>query len=156
MLSQVNAKRWGATDSAWLPLIFDDPTIAGRPLRQPAHDHFLPDLGIAIARDSWQDKAVGAMFKCGPMGGYKANAWRLTARTPTATLPYLNVAHDQPDANSFILLGDGEYLAETDRYPEQPGKLSSSHNTILINGIGQAADGPTRRATNGSSPATAT
>ena len=56
------------------------------------------------------------MFKCGPMGGYKSNAWRPTHMDGQGNLPYLNVAHDHPDANSFIVLGDGEYLAETDRY----------------------------------------
>ena len=136
---QVNAKSWGTVDSAWEPLIYDDPSVRGGNYANLPTSAFLPDLGISITRDSWQDKAVAAMFKCGPMGGYKANSWRPT-HMDGQNLPYLNVAHDHPDANSFIILGDGEYLAETDRYPERPGKLSSSVNTILINGIGQAAE----------------
>ncbi len=35
----------------------------------------------------------------------------------------------------------GQYVAETDRYSEQPGKVSSSCNTILVNGIGQVPKG---------------
>ena len=62
-------------------------------------------------------------------------------RVATGTLPYVNVAHDHPDANSFIIFGDGDYMAETDRYPLKPGKLSTGHNTILINGLGQAVQG---------------
>jgi hypothetical protein len=138
---QVNSKGWSAKGSAWQPLIFNDPSVKGGHYAKLPTTAFLPDLGIAIARDSWQDKAVAAMFKCGPMGGYKAGAWRLSRKAADGKLPYENVAHDHPDANSFVVLGDGEYLAETDRYSERPGKLSSSVNTILINGIGQAADG---------------
>ena len=137
---QFNNKGWSAKGSAWQPLIFNDVNVKGGQYANLPTTAFLPDLGIAIARDSWQDKAVAAMFKCGPMGGYKSNSWRPT-HMDGQNLPYLNVAHDHPDANSFIILGDGEYLAETDRYSERPGKLSSSLNTILINGIGQAADG---------------
>ncbi len=138
---QVNDKGWSAKGSAWQPLIFNDQTVQGGHYANLPTTAFLPDLGISVTRDSWQDKAVAAMFKCGPMGGYKAGAWRLSRKDADGKLPYENVAHDHPDANSFVVLGDGEYLAETDRYAERPGKLSSSVNTILINGIGQAADG---------------
>ena len=138
---QVHSKAWGTVDSAWEPLIYDDPSVTGGHYANLPTTVFLPDLGISITRDSWQDKAVAAMFKCGPMGGYKANSWRPTQKDAQGHLPYLNVAHDHPDANSFVIFGDGDYLAETDRYCEQPGKLSSSVNTILINGIGQAAEG---------------
>jgi hypothetical protein len=137
---QLDAGKWGTEDSAWEPIIFDDPSIKGGHYANLPTSVFLPDLGICITRDSWQEKAVAAMFKCGPMGGYKANSWRPTHKEGGG-LPYLNVAHDHPDANSLIVLGDGEYLAETDGYCEEPGKLSSSVNTILINGLGQVADG---------------
>ncbi|NLF31836.1 MAG: hypothetical protein GX591_13235 [Planctomycetes bacterium] len=126
---------------AWMALIADDPTLAGGDYRRLRTTAFLPDLGIAIVRDSWDDDAVAARFKCGPMGGYKANLWRQENRRANGTLPYLNVAHDQPDANSFTLFGDGDYMVETDRYPTKPGKLSSSQNTILVDGIGQAPPG---------------
>ncbi|NLF31204.1 MAG: hypothetical protein GX591_10010 [Planctomycetes bacterium] len=139
MALQPNA--FGVQGYAWLSLIADDPSLAGGDYRRLKTTAFLPDLGIAIVRDSWADDAVAARFKCGPMGGYKANAWRPTARNDAGALPYLNVAHDHPDANSFTLFGSGDYIAETDRYPLRPGKLSSSQNTILVDGIGQAAEG---------------
>ncbi len=138
---QINRKAWGTVDFAWVPLICDDPRIQGGSYTKRPTTVFLPDLGIAVIRDSWQDKAVAAMFKCGPMGGYRANAWRMASKDAKGNLPYLNIAHDHPDANSFIVLGEGEYLAETDRYPDTPGKLSSSVNTILINGVGQVPAG---------------
>jgi hypothetical protein len=134
------ARNGGSDDLAWLSILSDDPRIQGGDFTRLPTSVFLPDLGIEIVRDSWRDNAVAALFKCGPMGGYLYNAWRTTAKKHGA-LPYITVAHDQPDANSFILFGDGEFLAETDRYPSNPGKLSSSHNTILIDGLGQAAKG---------------
>jgi len=140
-LLKVNAKAFGVRDYAWLSLIAEDPNLKGGQYTRLPTTTFFADLGIAVMRENWQDRAVAAMFKCGPMGGYKLNSYRPTMKEANGSLPYINVAHDQPDANSFILLGDGEYLAETDRYPLNPGKLSTGHNTILINGIGQAAQG---------------
>ena len=138
---QVNARGWGSRGLAWLSLVCDDPSVRGGQYTKLPTTVFLPDLGIAVMRDSWSDDAVAVRFKCGPMGGYKANAWREATKDAKGNLPYLNVAHDQPDAGSFTLFGDGDYMAETDRYPIEPGKLSSGHNTILINGLGQAAQG---------------
>ena len=138
---QTNQTKWGTRDSAWLALLMDDPAIKEGRLENLPTTSFWPDLGLAVVRDSWQDKAVAAMFKCGPMGGYKLNAWRETRKDAKGALPYVNVAHDHPDANSFILLADGQYLAETNRYPIKPGKLSTGNNTILINGLGQAVTG---------------
>ena len=138
---RVNSESWGTRDSVWQPLLADDPNIRGGQYSRLPTTVLLPDLGIAIMRDSWDDAAVAIRFKCGPMGGYKANAWREASKDANGALPYLNVAHDHPDANSFIIFGDGDYMAEVDRYPLEPGKLSSGHNTILINGIGQAVQG---------------
>jgi hypothetical protein len=139
---QVNAAKWGVRDYSWLAIICDDPNTKGGSYLKLPTTSFLPDVGVTVVRDSWQDDAVGARFKCGPMGGYKSNAWRLSAKDAKGVLPYVNVAHDHPDAGSFTLFGQGEYLAETDRYPLEPlGKRSSSHNTILINGLGQVAQG---------------
>jgi hypothetical protein len=140
-LLKVNASKWGVRDYTWLAILGDDPAVKGGQFAKLPTTTLLSDLGIAIVRESWQDRAVAAMFKCGPPGGYKANAWRPTKKDEKGALPYLNVAHDQPNANSFILLGDGQYLAETDRYPLKPGKLSTSQNTILVGGFGQIPEG---------------
>jgi len=138
---QVNFAKFGVKDYAWLSIIADDPSIKGGDYHKLPTADFLPDLGIAIIRESWQDDAVGARFKCGPMGGYKTNSWLKSPDPGTRTRP--NVAHDHPDANSFTVFAQGDYLAETDRYPigKGVGKLSTGHNTILINGVGQAPQG---------------
>ncbi len=138
---KINSTKFGVRDYAWMSLLCDDPALQGGSYKKMPTVGFFPDLGLMDVRDTWNDDAVAALFKCGPMGGYKANSWRKTEKEKTGVLPYVNVAHDHPDANSFALWSDGDYVAETDRYPMEPGKLSSSVNTILINGLGQAVVG---------------
>jgi len=70
------------------------------------------------------------MFKCGPYGGHKLNEYR-----NERDFQYINVAHDDPDANMFVIFNDGQLLADDDRYSGH--KETSSHNTILVNGKGQ-------------------
>jgi hypothetical protein len=111
-----------------------DPELAEGSAEKLAKTRFFPDLGLLLVRDGWEDGNVGAMFKCGPYGGYKLNEYR-NARD----FHYVNVAHDDPDVNSFLLHAGGALLAETSRYSKK--KLTSSHNTILINGKGQRGEG---------------
>jgi len=119
--------------AAWMAVIWRDPTLNARQVT-PATRALFPDIGLALIRDGWADDAVGAMFKCGPFGGVRLNEFR-----NENNFKYINVAHDDPDANSFILWKSGRLVAETDRYSRQ--KRSANHNTILINGVGQLARG---------------
>ncbi len=123
-----------ATEFGWWSLLWDDPKLTGGQLAKLPTTAFFPDLGLATLRESWQESAVAAMFKCGPLGGYRLNEFR-----NAKDFQYINVAHDDPDANSFVLLIGGEYLAETDRYSS--AKRSSNYNTILVNGFGQMVKG---------------
>ena len=113
----------------WTSLLWFHPSVTGGSLDNLKPTAFFPDLGIAIMRDDWR-KGVGAMFKCGPYGGYKLNEYR-----NQRDFHYVNIAHDDPDANMFVIFTDGELLADDDRYSEH--KETSSHNTILVNGKGQ-------------------
>jgi hypothetical protein len=128
-------------ENGWSSLVCDDPALQGGQYARLPTTASYSDLGITIVRDSWKATAVIAMFKCGPLGGYAIQGWREEMAAHGGGLPYVNVAHEHPDANSFILLGGGRYLAETDRYSEKPGKVSSSCNTILVNGVGQVPHG---------------
>lgn len=118
---------------AWMDLIWTDPEL------KPAEGVVLPtaavfpDIGTLFVRDSWKDDAVAAMFRCSPFGGLTLNRFRNDGGK------YINVAHDDPDANSFVIVKGDKYLAETDRYSHQ--KQSRSFNTVLVNGIGQEAFG---------------
>lgn len=118
---------------AWFSLIWWRSLPGGR-LDQVARQAFFPDLGLAFCRTGWGPTDVGAMFKCGPFGGYELNRFR-----QRQGLAYVNVAHDDPDANSFQIFADGAMLAETDRYSNR--KRSANHNTLLVNGAGQVAAG---------------
>jgi len=87
------------------------------------------------------------MFKCGTYGGYMINEYR-----NANNFRYISVAHDDPDANSFLISIGGGLVVETSRYRKK--KLTRSHNTILVNGIDQRGEGGAGR--NRSSAATKT
>jgi len=118
----------------WFSLIWFDPTLAGGSIDRLPQAVLFPDLGIATLRDGWAAGNVAAMFKCGPYGGRKLNEYRNANQ-----FHYINVAHDDPDANMFTIFAGGQFLADDDRYAAK--KLTRSHNTILVNGKGQRGEG---------------
>lgn len=121
------------TNIAWLGLLWYPRELKAASASDAATKAFFPDLGLAFMRDKWADDGCGAMFKCGPFGGYLLNRFQAMSGA------YLNVAHDDPDANSFLLYADGAFLAESDRYSYQ--KKSANLNTLLVNGTGQTVPG---------------
>lgn len=84
-------------------LLWYDPELEGGSLDQLPQAAFFEDLGLLTGRDGWAANNVGAMFKCGPFRGYRLNAFRNEGPKPR----YINVAHDDPDANSFIIHSRG-------------------------------------------------
>lgn len=122
-----------AMEHAWFSLLWDDPSLPRGEMASLPTASFWPDIGLATVRGSWDDSAVAAIFKCGPFGGYALNRYSEGGKN------YINVAHDDPDANSFLIAVGGELLAETDGYSRR--KASHNHNTILINGAGQMVKG---------------
>ena len=118
----------------WFDIIWTDPGLKKAEITAFPATGLYPDIGTLFIRDSWRDDAVAAMFRCGPFGGYTLNKFR-----NDNSFSYINVAHDDPDANSFILFSGSKSLAETDRYSKS--KKSANYNTILVNGIGQEASG---------------
>ncbi len=122
----------------WMSIVWLDPDAKVGKIENLPKTSFFKDMGLAFIRDGWESKNIGAMFKCGPLGGYKLNEYRKTY-SENGRLRGVNVAHDDPDANSFIIWSNGALVAETDRYSAH--KQSSHHNTILINGMGQMVPG---------------
>jgi len=120
---------WG-----WMGLVWFDPTVPKGDVTAFPKSVLFDDLGLAIVREGWEPGKVAAMFKCGPFGGYTLNRFR-NERNYT----YINVAHDDPDANSFVIFANDRFVAETDRYSKH--KQSANHNTILVNGVGQVVSG---------------
>jgi hypothetical protein len=94
--------------------------------------HFWPDLEMFSIRGSWDDTAAAFVFKCGPPGGNRMQQLR--------NGNYVNVAHDHPDQNHFLLFSNGRMLAQDDGYPPD-NKLTRSHNTIVIDTLGQKNEG---------------
>jgi hypothetical protein len=119
---------------AWMSLVWHDTDLVSGNATNLPMNSFWPDMGIAYTRTGWATNTAAAMFKCGPLGGYKLNEFR-----NTNNFVYINVAHDDPDANSFVLFAGGELVAETDRYSW--AKRSANYNTVLVNNIGQMVSG---------------
>jgi len=136
MLRELVKRTPGLMEYGWFSLIWDRPDWGnGSTANFPTIGYF-PDVGVAYLHDSWSDEGVSAMFKSSPFGGFKLNEFRTK---PDGKFQYVNVAHDDPDANSFIIAKGNNLLAQTDGYSSQ--KRSQNHNTILINGMGQMAAG---------------
>ena len=120
----------------WNCLFFDD-TLQPAKLEDYPTWRYFPDLEVATFRSSWTDpNALAAFFKCGPYGGHSLNAYRESFEQPH----YVNVAHDHPDANSFMLYWKGQFFAMDSSYAHTR-KQTEDHNTILVNGKGQVGEG---------------
>jgi hypothetical protein len=133
-MDQIIAANPDAFPISWYGFLWRGPTLKAGEKFEIEHAKLFDDIGMAIMRDGWEAGDVVGMFKCGPLGGYTLNRFR-----NLNDFRYINVAHDDPDANSFVLFKDGDYLAQTDRYSKH--KQSANHNTILINGMGQRVPG---------------
>jgi len=123
-----------AFEYGWFSLVWHDPSLTGGSLERVPTTALYPDLGVAFVRDGWGADAVGAMFKCGPYGGRKLNQYR-----NERGFHYINIAHDDPDANMFVIFASGALLADDDRYSTK--KMTQAHNTILVSGKGQKGEG---------------
>jgi len=119
----------------WFSLLWDREDLArGNAATALPRTRFWPDLGLLAVRDSWDSGGVAALFKCAPPGGHLLNVFRNQHGDR-----YVNIAHDDPDANSFLIAMGDELIAETDHYSKH--KSSAGQNTILVNGIGQMPPG---------------
>jgi len=118
----------------WFELLWFDPSLQGGSLAELPTAALFPDIGLACIRDGWETEDVALCFKSAPYGGFALNRYR-----NEHDYHYINVAHDDPDANSFMLYTDRELVIRHDSYAYR--KLSSSHNTILVDGAGQLGEG---------------
>lgn len=115
----------------WM-ILWDDPTLEPLPLERIERHRRFDDLGVAFYRSSWTAPgALAVMLKCGPYGGRKihegAEGW-------------INIAHDHPDANHFMLHWAGQLWTTDDGYPRE-NKAGANHNLILVDGEGPAQRG---------------
>jgi hypothetical protein len=134
-----STNKYGRVNLSWTLLATYDPTVGEGDYTQLPTYHLFADLGAATMRDHWGPDAVLFSFKCGPYGGYGLNEYRHTVLADDGRPHYVNLAHDDPDANSFALGTQGEFLFHPGRYAQT--KLTDNHSTILVDGKGQRLEG---------------
>jgi hypothetical protein len=126
-LGQVNAEDFWS-------LVWYDAKLKPVPIERQPTWHYFPDHDVFYWRSDWSKEATAFAFKCGPPEGHHTESllqqfpdWRLSS------------GHAHPDANSFIIFARGEYLTGDTGYAGLP--MTEHHNTLLINGKGQAKEG---------------
>ena len=123
----------------WTLLAFYDPTVGTGNLTEIPRNYLFADMGAASLRDSWDAKSVVMTFKCGPYGGYKLNEYRHAVPDKNGHPHYVNLAHDDPDANSFAMSLDGDHVFNPGNYSIK--KMTNTHSTITVDGRGQVMEG---------------
>ena len=125
--AQVNAEDYWS-------LVWFDPQVKSIAIDQQPTSHYFRDHEVVFWRSDWSKNATAFAFKCGPSEGHHSAAgvkqfpeWRLSS------------GHAHPDANSFIIFARGQYLTGDTGYAGVP--MTEHHNTILIDGQGQAKEG---------------
>jgi hypothetical protein len=127
-LSEVNLFTVDYHLSPWLNLIWYDPTVEPvAPTGLPTLHHF-QDMDIVSARSGWSGNEALIALRCGPYIGYRA----FTSGRDVGG------AHVHPDANHFVLVGNGEVLLRDEGYAH---KYTKYHSTLLIDGKGQMGEG---------------
>jgi hypothetical protein len=126
-LDQVNAEEFWS-------LVWYDPKVKPVPIERQPTWHYFPDHDVFYWRSDWSKQATAFAFKCGPPEGHHTESllqqfpdWRLSS------------GHAHPDANSFIIFARGQYLTGDSGYAGLP--MTEHHNTLLVNGKGQAKEG---------------
>src|SRR5437016_3754028 len=125
--NQVNAEDFWS-------LVWYDPNVKPIPIERQETSHYFRDHEVFYWRSNWTKDATAFAFKCGPPEGHH----------PASLLPQfpdwrLSDGHAHPDANSFIIFARGRYLTGDSGYEGVP--MTEHHNTLLINGKGQAKEG---------------
>jgi hypothetical protein len=126
-LGQVNAEDFWS-------LVWYDAKLKPLPIERQPTWHYFPYHDVFYWRSDWSKDATAFAFKCGPPEGHHAES--LLQRFPDWRL---SSGHAHPDANRFIIFARGEYLTGDTGYAGLP--MTEHHNTLLINGKGQAKEG---------------
>ena len=128
-----NETKLGSREPMWA-FINHDSELKPAPLSKlPKQIHF-KDNDTVFWRSDWSKDATAFAFRCSPPEGH--HAARLAKKIPDWRQ---NTGHAHPDANSFIIYFKGKYLTGDTGYLGI--KQTDDHNTILVNGRGQAKDG---------------
>ena len=115
-----------AIDSDWRTLIWYDENVAVQsPENLPTY-HLFDDLELFTSRSAWSDdNAILLTLKAGPPMGHSATG--------------IGPAHTHPDEGAFTVDGFGRNLIIDDGYVYS--KLTSNHNVVTFDNIGQLGEG---------------
>jgi hypothetical protein len=108
--------------------------VKATPIEKQERWHHFEDHGVVYWRSDWTRGATAFAFKCGPPEGHRA-----LARLKEFPDWHLSSGHAHPDANSFIIYARGKYLTGDSGYAGVP--LTAHHNSVLVDGRGQAKEG---------------
>jgi hypothetical protein len=122
--------RTGSTTdhSAFLNLLWHDPTVPRVPPRAlPPCRHF-SDLGLVLMRSGWHGRESVLAFFCGPHSGAHNRTY----------VQNVSGGHQHPMAGALALHAHGDFLLVESGYPR---KRTAYENTLLVNGRGQIGEG---------------
>ena len=123
---------WNA-EEFWT-LLWYDPALKAAPVEQLPKWHYFRDHEVVYWRSDWTPQATAFAFKCGPPEGHHTTA--LLKQFPDW---HLSSGHAHPDAASFIIYANGKVLTGDAGYAGVP--MTAHHNSVLIDGQGQADEG---------------
>ena len=115
-------------------LLWYDPSVPAAPMTAMQPWVHFQDHGVVFWRTDWTPAATAFAFKSGPPEGHLAA--ELMRRFPDW---HFSMGHAHPDANSFILYADSSYHTGDTGYAGVP--MTAHHNTVLVDGKGQAKEG---------------
>jgi hypothetical protein len=119
---------------SWMDFVMYDPTVVPIDYRSLPPGTHLEDSGYFMMRTSWQEDATVIGFRCGPAPGHRNQEHPLRLAWNG-----FGPGHQHPDINNFMLYAYGQRLAIDPGYAHP--KWTADHNTVLVNGRGQAGEG---------------
>lgn len=111
-----------------------DANLKPAPISAIPTSYYFRDNDTVFWRSGWNKEATAFAFRCGPPEGH--HFAELASLVPDWRQ---NTGHAHPDANSFIIYAHGKYLTGDTGYTGV--KLTSDHNTVIVDGRGEANEG---------------
>lgn len=130
---RLRASGHGNLEEYW-SLLWREPDLSPAPMTRIPLFHHFKDTGVVFNRTSWKEDARVFVFRAGPPEGHRALALQ-----PQYPEWRPSTGHAHPDANSFILYANGQYLTGDTGYAGLP--QARHHNTITVDGVGQGIEG---------------
>ena len=110
----------------FLGLIWYDPEVTPQSPENLPTQHWFKEQGIFLWRSAWTGNATVIGIKAAPPGGHFT----------TETYPFNpGSSHSQPDAGTFLVFGDQNWLIAPPGYTKD--RQTSYANTLLVNGNNQ-------------------